>query len=86
MKHTKLFVRGLTLSTLLIVVAFASASTALGQVRDLEPNNICASPQNFGAVNLPLVLTGSLDPTTQTFYIDFFKFNGDHGATVVVDI
>lgn len=67
----------------LFLVSFPTivAPAALAQGVDTEPNNTCAAAQEIGAVGLPYVVDGNLDPAGD---IDFFAFTGVAGEVWVV--
>jgi 5-hydroxyisourate hydrolase-like protein (transthyretin family) len=52
----------------------------------MEPNNDCASAQDFGSVTLPFTVSGSLNTPPGTPDVDFFKITGTPGASVRLDL
>ena len=52
---------------------------------DIEPNNMCATAQDFGEVTLPYTVEGGLD-STQSPDIDFFRFSGTPSTMAIVDL
>ncbi len=54
---------------------------------DVEPNDACSTPQDFGAVALPFTLDGSLDGfPLPGGDVDFFRFSGTPNTSVRVDL
>lgn len=58
---------------------------AFAQAEGPEPNNPCTSAQDFGAVGFPFAVEGNLDATV-SLDVDFFKFRGNPGDAVRVDL
>lgn len=65
----------------LVSLLTMAAAAALAQGVDTEPNNTCATAQEIGAVGLPYVVDGNLDPVGD---IDFYGFTGVPGEVWVV--
>jgi hypothetical protein len=81
MKRTNL---GMNTVILVLGVVLGLCSPVYSQ--EVEPNNTCPTAQNFGSVDLPFTLDGSLDSTPESPDIDFFRFTGTPGSVVRVDL
>jgi hypothetical protein len=81
MKRTNL---GLNTVILVLGVVLGLCSPVYSQ--EVEPNNMCPTAQNFGAIALPFTLDGSLDSTPESPDVDFFRFTGTPGSVVRVDL
>src|SRR5215475_8176137 len=85
-KLRHLTTNSLALATLLLGSIIAADSPALAQLTEVEPNDQCTIAQDLGAVTLPVSLLGNLDSTPEVPDIDFFRFTGDPGSNVKVDL
>lgn len=73
--------RGLGIAALLTIL-FPAALTA----QELEPNDPCAFAQAESAAFLPVSISGSLDSTASFADVDFFRFSGNPGDAIQVDL
>lgn len=71
------------LRAILVAIAVGLPSTAFAQGAESEPNNSCLTAQDVGGPELPFSIFGSLDSAGGTPDIDFFRFSGSPGDTVV---
>ncbi len=76
----------LTLFRALLVAAVAAFPViALAQGADEEPNNTCQGAQDVGSPGLPFSIAGNLEAIGGVSDIDFFRFTGVAGQTIVAD-
>jgi hypothetical protein len=86
MQRTGLALKVLVLVMLILGSVFDHIPMGFAQSLEEEPNHPCPTAQNFGAVALPFTVDGSLDSTFESLDVDFFKFTGTPGASVMVDL
>jgi hypothetical protein len=69
----------------LLVLGLLSSAVSRANAQETEPNDSCASPQDLGAVTLPLSLTGDLGSPDIDFFRTFLSTSNASG-TVVIDL
>lgn len=78
--------RNLVLASFFVLISFFTLiPLGFAQGADIEPNNPCPAAQDFGFVDLPFSVSGSLDPIGDVPDIDFFRFTGTPGDIVQAD-
>lgn len=78
---TSLSLRGLGIIALFSVLVPVCLSA-----QEFEPNDPCPSAQTESAALLPVYITGSLDSSESLADVDFFRFAGNPGETLQVDL
>jgi Bacterial pre-peptidase C-terminal domain len=74
------------LKTVILVLGVVLVLCSPGYSQEVEPNNTCLTAQNLGTVALPFTVDGSLDSTSESPDVDFFRFTGPPGSAVRVDL
>lgn len=59
---------------------------AFAQASEIEPNDSCSEAQDFGFINVPFVVDGSLDIPPDIPDVDFFKFSATAGDRFIADL
>lgn len=86
MTHVRLIRFALVLFIALSTLGIALiGSPARAQTVEAEPNSICVSAQNLGAVTLPSSVTGSLDTPPDTPDVDYYRITATPGDLIAID-
>ena len=68
-----------------VTSSIPTPTTAATTGTEIEPNNSCQTAQDVGADSYPFVMDGNLD-SSQAPDIDFFRFTGTPGQTMLIDL
>lgn len=69
----------------LVLLCILCASMIL-QAQESEPNDSCQQAQQFGTPDVPFTLHAGLDPLSEGYDIDFFRFQMEAGQEVIVHL